>query len=1027
MYAELHCLTGFSFQRGASHPRDLVETAMLQGYKALAITDECSVAGVVRAWEAAKPFQLPIIIGSEFQLTDGPKLALLAPTKAAYVQLCTLITKARRRSPKGEYSLFLNDLGQNTTNLLALWLPRWPAQGFDESLLQQEASQLDERFQNRLWLTWERLLHPQDRQRHATLKALGKYLGRPLVAAGDVHMHARARQPLQDVLACIKAHTHMRDPNAPLFANAERHLRTIKALQRLYPEDLLKETLSIAERCDFRLDELKYEYPCEVVPAGMTPSEQLRNLTEIGISKRYPHGCPLEVRTIIEKELTLIAELKYEHYFLTVEEIVAFARSKDILCQGRGSAANSAVCYVLGVTEIDPGRMNLLFERFISKERGEPPDIDIDFEHQRREEVMQHIYNKYGRNRAALTATVIQYKTDSAIRDVGKALGLSLQQVDALTKTRAWWDDAEQLKTGIKGIGFDPDSRIVKQLLKLVGEIYGLPHYLSQHVGGFVISDQDLNNLVPVENAAMDDRTILQWDKDDLDAMGILKIDILALGMLTAIRRSLGLLSEWKRAPFGLKDIPPEDKATYDMISRGETTGVFQIESRAQMSMLPRLRPQNFWDLVIEVAIIRPGPIQGGMVHPYLRRRQGLEQVSYPPGLEKVLKPTLGVPLFQEQVMQIAIIAAGFSPGDADQVRRSMAAWKRKGGLEHFRDRLMSGMLARGYEPDFAQAIFQQVLGFGSYGFPMSHSASFALLTYASCWLKCRWPGAFCAALLNSQPLGFYAPAQLVNDARRNGVEFRKVDVCVSNWDCTLESDEESNPAVRLGLRMVRGLSEDEGKRIESARETNAFRSVEDFVQRAQLNQRTLNLLASAGALESLAGNRHKAHWSAAGVQRFEAVLKGREIKEKSISLPEPREGQELVADYQSTGLTLGRHPLTLLRKHLTKMRVITSNRLKDIRDGQVVTIAGLVTHRQRPSTASGVLFATLEDDTGTVNLVIWPKIFEAQREVILAASLMLVRGELQSSQGVINVVGHAFEDHTDLLGDLQTSSRDFH
>lgn len=924
MYAELHCLSSFSFQRGASLPRELIETAVGHGYQALALTDECSLSGIVRAWEAAKAHQFHLIVGSEFQITDGPKLVLLAPNKAAYTQLCTLITKARRRSPKGEYQLLLDDLGSATTELLALWLPQWPMQGFDETLLLRHATQLEDRFSDRLWLAWERLLHPQDRQRRDALKALGRYLGRPVVAAGDVHMHARSRKPLQDVMSCIRAHTHMRDPNAPLFPNGERHLRPLKSLQRIYSPDLLRETLAIAERCTFRLDELKYEYPKEVVPPGLTASEQLRNLTEAGIKVRYPNGCPPNVREIIEKELALIAELNYEHYFLTVEEIVSFARSQSILCQGRGSAANSAVCFVLGVTEIDPDRMNLLFERFISKERGEPPDIDIDFEHQRREEVMQHIYNKYGRHRAALTATITSYKTDSAIRDVGKALGLSVQQVDALTKSRVWWDNPERLATSLKDQGFDPDSRIVKQLVRLVGEIYGQPHYLSQHVGGFVIADDDLNTLVPVENAAMDDRTVLQWDKDDLDAMGILKIDILSLGMLSAIRRALAMVSHWKGQPFGLKDVPPEDKKTYDMISRGETIGVFQIESRAQMSMLPRLRPQTFWDLVIEVAIIRPGPIQGGMVHPYLRRRQGLEDVSYPSKeLEKVLKPTLGVPLFQEQVMQIAIVAAGFSPGDADQVRRSMAAWKRKGGLEKFQEQLMTGMLARGYSPDFASNIFKQVLGFGSYGFPMSHSASFALLTYASCWLKCHWPGAFCAALLNSQPLGFYAPAQLVNDARRNGVEFRKADVCVSDWDCTLEPDEESNPAVRLGLRMVRGMPEEEASRVVTARYESAFRSVEDLVQRAQLSERALKLLAGAGALESLAGHRHKAHWSAAGVQRFDAVLRGREIKEAPLFLPPPKEGSELVADYNSLGLTLGRHPLALLRPRLKKMQVI--------------------------------------------------------------------------------------------------------
>ncbi|MDD3650446.1 error-prone DNA polymerase [Immundisolibacter sp.] len=1027
-YAELHCLSNFSFQRGASHPQELVTRAAGLGYRALALTDECSLAGVVRAWEAAKPLRLPLIIGSEFQLADGPKLVLLAPDKAAYAQLGALITHARRRSPKGRYRLTLADLDSGTDRLLALWLPRWPAQGIDEATLAGEAEALAARFADRLWLAFERLLHPQDRVRHAALAALGRRLGRPLVASGDVHMHVRERQPLQDVLACIGAHTHVHDPAAPLFPNAERHLRELSVLQKLYPAALLGQTLAIAERCTFRLDELRYQYPAELVPPGMSAAEHLRALTEAGMRRRYPDGCPPAVRAQVDKELALIAELGYEHYFLTVEELVAFARSRGILCQGRGSAANSAVCYLLGVTEVDPARMDLLFERFISKERGEPPDIDIDFEHQRREEVIQHIYQKYGRERAALACTVQCYRTRGALRDVGKALGLTVQQVDAVNRALAWWDDETALPAQLQKQGLAPDGATVRHLLRLTRELTGMPRHLSQHVGGFVISQRPLSELVPVENAAMAERTVIQWDKDDLDAMGILKVDVLALGMLSALRRCLELVGARRGRPFRLQDIPAEDAATYAMIGRGETTGVFQIESRAQMSMLPRLKPRTFWDLVIEVAIVRPGPIQGDMVHPYLRRRQGLEPVHYPSDeLRQVLAPTLGVPLFQEQVMSIAIRAAGFTPGEADQVRRSMAAWQRKGGLDRFRDKLLAGMAARGYDADFAEAIYRRILGFGSYGFPMSHAASFALLTYASCWLKCHEPAAFCAALLNSQPLGFYAPAQLINEARRMGVCFRPVDVQRSAWDCTLEAGPDGAPEVRLGLNQVRGLPAAEGQGIVTARAAGPFGSVQDLAERAGLGRRALDALAGAGALASLAGHRHGAHWQAAGVRRSRDLLAGQAPREAPVALPPPREGQDIAADYRSLGLTLGRHPLALLRGRLDHRRVCTAAALAGLPDGRLVRVAGIVTHRQRPGTASGVVFVTLEDETGSVNLVVWPRVLQAQREAVLGARLMLVHGHLQAADGVIHVVAGRVEDASHLLGGLAVESRDFH
>ena len=1037
-YAELHCLSNFSFQRGASHPQELVMQARSLGYRGLAVTDECSLAGIVRAWEEArKPSdeaykdqpRLPFIVGSEIQLQDGPKLVLLAPDVPAYSQLCALISRGRRNSAKGRYRLELADLEQNTDRLLALWIPRWGAQGLPEAALAGEVETLRERFAARLWLAWERHLHPQDRERLALLQHLGRRYALPLLASGDVHYHVAERQHLQDVMACIRAGCSLRDPGAPLFANAERHLRSLARLRRLYPSELLRETLAVAERCSFDFDQLRYKYPCELVPEGLTPAEHLRNLTEAGIRWRWPQGIPPKPRADIEKELALIAKLEYENYFLTVHDIMREARARGILCQGRGSAANSVVCYALGVTEIDPGRVNLLFERFISEERGEPPDIDIDFEHQRREEVIQYIYGKYGRERAAIAATVIRYQRRSAMRDVGKALGLSLDQVDALSKAHAWWDKPEQLIQRLGAMGFALDGPMLHNFMRLVLEIEEMPRHLSQHVGGFVISHHPLHTLVPVENAAMPDRTIIQWDKDDLDAVKLFKVDVLALGMLSALKRCFDMVSDFRgRPPLTIATVPAEDARTYDMICRAETVGVFQIESRAQMSMLPRLRPQNFFDLVVEVAIVRPGPIQGDMVHPYLKRRQGDEQVTYPSeALREVLSCTLGVPLFQEQVMGIAIKAAGFSPGEADQVRRSMAAWKRKGGLEKFEAKLKAGMRERGYTDEFADQIFNQVQGFGSYGFPQSHSASFALITYVSCWLKCHEPAAFCAALLNSQPMGFYSPAQLVNDARRHGVSFRPVDVNESAWDCTLEAGAAGEPEVRLGLCLVNGLAEAEAKKLLQGRAHRRYVSAADIINRAGVSRRALEALAEGGAMEAISGNRHASRWEVAGVQRFTEALAGATVEEKAIALPAPTEGQGLTADYRSLGLTLGRHPLALLRKRLARERVVPAARLKELPSGRQVRVAGIVTHRQRPGTASGVVFATLEDETGSTNIIIWSRVMEAQREAILNSRLMLVEGELQSEQEVINVVVRRVHNYSDWLGDLQTTSRDFH
>jgi error-prone DNA polymerase len=1020
-YAELHCLSNFSFLRGASHPEELVARAHQLGYSALALTDECSFAGVVRAHGAARECGLPLILGSEIRLADGPQLVLLATEREGYGNLSELITRGRRRGVKGRYVLEAKDLDQGLPGCLALLVP-----GAVPDIPQ--ARWVAERFPARAWIAVELLCGANDKARLAALRELGEACALPLVAAGDVHMHLRSRRKLQDTLTAIRLAKPLAHCGQALYPNAERHLRLRLRLSNLYPRDLLDETVRIAARCTFSLDCLRYEYPEEIVPPGATPSGHLRALTEAGLARRFPGGVPPKVNTLIEHELELIAELGYEPYFLTVHDIVSFARSRNILCQGRGSAANSAVCYALGITEVDPGRMSMLFERFISRERNEPPDIDVDFEHQRREEVIQYIYAKYGRERAALAATVIRYRPKSAIRDCGKALGLELAQVERLAKTLSWWDRRQDLPERLREAGFDPESPTVLRLLALVDALLGFPRHLSQHVGGFVISRGLLSRLVPIENAAMIERSVIQWDKDDLDALGLLKVDVLALGMLSAIKRALDLIGEQTGAALAMSDVPAEDPEVYAMIQQADTVGVFQIESRAQMSMLPRLRPENFYDLVIEVAIVRPGPIQGGMVHPYLRRRQGLEPVSYPSDAVKaVLERTLGIPIFQEQVMQLAVVAAGFTPGEADGLRRSMAAWKRKGGLEHFEQRLIRGMLERGYAREFAERIYQQILGFGEYGFPESHSASFALLVYVSAWLKRHHPAAFLAALLNSQPMGFYAPSQLVQDARRHGVEVRPVDVLASDWECTLEPCAGSAPAVRLGLLMVKGLSEAGAGRMVQARAHGAFVSVEELMRRARLDRHELKCLAASDALERIAGHRRLAYWQVAGVDTAQHLLSEAPIHETDPQLSAPSEGDGLVADYRSLGLTLGRHPLALLRSRLKRMRLAAAEEVRRLPHGSSVRAAGIVIGRQRPDTASGVVFVTLEDETGCVNVIVWRDLGERQRRELLSARLMAVYGSVEREGEVVHVIARRLADHSELLGRLATRSRDFH
>jgi error-prone DNA polymerase len=988
-YAELHCLSNFSFLRGASHPEELVERAAALGYKALALTDECSFAGAVRAHQAAKEHGLKLILGTEVVL-EKTKLVLLATDRKAYGAISSLITLGRRRSKKGKYSLSRGDVeGLAGSGTLVLWVP-----GEDP----ETADWLRASFEGSAWIAAELHCGPNDHAKLNHLRALSKSSGLPLTASGDVHMHLRSRRRLQDVLTAIRLGKPVAQCGRALFPNAERHLRLRMRLAQLYPPELLASTVAIAERCSFSLDSLKYEYPSELVPAGHTPASWLRHLTEAGLRWRFPAGVPPKVAELVEHELRLVAELGYEPFFLTVHDVVRFARRESILCQGRGSAANSVVCYALGITEVDPARMSMLFERFVSRERNEPPDIDVDFEHQRREEVIQYVYRKYGRSRAALAATVICYRPKSAVRDVGKALGMAPEEIDRIAKGFAFWEQK-----------IEPSNA----LFAFAAMLRGFPRHLSQHVGGFVISRGPLAELVPIENAAMPERTVIQWDKDDLEALGLLKVDVLALGMLSAIRRCLEMVGR------KMHEVPSEDPAVYAMIQKADTIGVFQIESRAQMSMLPRLRPESFYDLVIEVAIVRPGPIQGGMVHPYLRRRRGLEPVTYPSSeVKRVLERTLGVPIFQEQVMELAMVAAGFTPGEADRLRRSMAAWRRSGNLDQFEEKLKAGMRGNGYSAEFADSIYRQILGFGEYGFPESHSASFALLVYVSSWLKHHHPAAFCAALLNSQPMGFYAPAQLVQDARRHGVEVRAPDVNASDWDCTLEAGAGSQPGLRLGLRMVSGLSEAEGRRIAQGR---PYRSVHEL----KLNRKDLKNLASAGALQSLAGHRRLAHWAAAGAAR-RAPLDS-PAPERLPQLPAPREGEDIVADYASLGFTLGRHPLALLRNHLKRRQLLTAQEIQKLAHGRAACTAGLVTCRQRPDTASGVIFVTLEDETGNVNVVVWRALSERQKAELLGARLLGVQGVIERDGEVVHLVARRLLDYSRFLGPLTASSRDFH
>ncbi|MEN3949924.1 error-prone DNA polymerase [Iodidimonas sp. SYSU 1G8] len=1006
-YAELQITSNFSFLRGASHPHELMGQAASLGLAGAAIADRNTLAGVVRAHVAAKEHGIRLAVGARLDLTDASSVLCLPTSRPGYGRLSRLITKGRRAAPKGECRLTQEDVVEAAADNLFIALPPvYPGPDYRDELMRWR-----DVLNAPLYLAATHYYRGDDAKRLKRLADLSASLGVPMVATGDVHYHAPFRRRLQDVLTCIREHCTITSAGWRLGANAERHLKPPEEMARLfraYP-DAIRRTVEVLEQCRFSLDELKYEYPDEITENGRSPQEELEFLTWMGARERYPCGVPAKVESGVHKELALISLKEYAPYFLTVHDIVRFAKDNKILCQGRGSAANSVVCYCLGITSVDPMQIDLLFERFVSAERDEPPDIDVDFEHERREEVMQYIFAKYGRERAGIVATVISYRSKGAMRDVGKAMGLSTDLVERLTRTITWWSgplDPDRAREE----GLDPEDRTLMLALELAGELRGFPRHLSQHTGGFVMSRGPLCEVVPIENAAMKDRTVIEWNKDDLDELGLIKVDVLALGMLTAIRRTFAFIEKHDHQVFDIASIPQDDPGVYEMIQKADTIGVFQIESRAQMAMLPRLKPREFYDLVIEVAIVRPGPIQGDMVHPYLRRRNNQETVEYPkPELEAVLKRTLGVPLFQEQAMKIAIVAAGFSPSRADKLRRAMASFRNMGTIEQFRGEMVEGMVANGYERDFAERCFKQIEGFGDYGFPESHAASFALLAYVSAWLKHHYPEAFTAGLLNSYPMGFYAPAQLVRDLIDHGGEVRPADINHSNWDCTLEAGAEGRHALRLGLRQIKGLREEEVKKLQACRD-GGYRSPLDLWQRAGLLPATLVRLAEADAFQSLGLDRRQAAWAvksltdAKPLPLFEGLDYGAKV-EREDYLPAMGLGEHVIADYQTTQLSLKRHPVALLREKLEAEGVQPTGNLVAARHGQRITIAGVVLARQRPGTAKNVMFITLEDETGVANLVVFPGVYEAYRRPTLTARLMACRGKVEKAEGVTHVI----------------------
>lgn len=1052
-YAELHCRTNYSFLEGASHADELAARAVELGLSAIAVTDRNSLAGVVRAHVAAKEAGLKLLIGAEIVPEDGPAVVLLATDRDAYGRLSRLVTVGRRRAPKGECRLKMADVLEHAEGLLCcvplseesrLRFERRYLPGMTTDVATPHLKTLKDCFGDRCYTLAELHCGPNDRANLHRWLQISKECDMPIVAANDVHYHIARRRALHDVVTAIRLATSLQSLGHEVFPNGERHLKSGSQLLPLFHGDsaTIARSVEVADRCTFSLDELRYEYPEELVPNDVSPIKYLTSLAMNGAKERYPNGVPAKVSDLIRHELRLIEELRYEAYFLTVYDLVRFARDRRILCQGRGSAANSVVCYCLGVTSVDPSRIDVLFERFISRERNEAPDIDIDFEHERREEVLQYLFERYGRDRAGMTGAVITYRPRSAIRDIGRALALSSDRIDKLANQMEHVDHAEQFPERMREGGIDPESLLGRRMLELLNSLLTFPRHLSQHSGGMVMSRGLLSELVPIENASMPGRTVIQWDKDDLDALGLLKVDCLSLGMLSCIRRAFELVAKHHDRHLTLANVPSEDPAVYDMISAADTIGVFQIESRAQMSMLPRLKPHCFYDLVIEVAIVRPGPIQGDMVHPYLRRRAGEEPVDYPnQAVRSVLHKTLGVPIFQEQAMRLAIVAAGFTPGEADQLRRAMGAWRKTGVIAKFHEKLVNGMTDRGYDIEFAERLFKQISGFGEYGFPESHAASFALLVYVSAWIKRYHPAVFAAALINSQPMGFYAPAQLVRDAREHGVVILPPDVSYSDWDCTLECID-SNPeprrfrhdderfALRLGFRLLQGFSEQHARQIEAVRSGGGtFRSFEEFAQRTQFNRATLQLLSRADAFASLQIERREAYWKSLPAREQLPLFEDLEASPSNDpppELPEMSAQDQVVEDYSSAGLTLRKHPVSFLREQFIQLRAVTAEQLSELTPDRRVKVAGLVLMRQRPSTANGITFVTLEDETGVANLVVFPSVWQHFRQTARFATVMMATGRLQREGDVIHVVCERLDDVSEMLEQIDPKARNF-
>jgi len=1023
-YAELQVTSNFSFLRGASHVEELMAQSKLIGLPAIGITDRNTLAGIARAHQRSQDVGIRLVVGCRLDLNDSPSVLVYPTDRAAYARLCRLLSIGKGRAGKGACELSWQDLAEHNEGLLFVLLPNAP-----DAALADQLTRLRADFPNRCYLALTLRRRPGDAARLQRLADAAQAARVPTVATGDVLCHTPERRMLQDVLTCIREGCTIDQAGFRRERSFDRSLKSPTEMARLFARhpDSVARTLEIVERCQFSLTDLRYQYPEEVEVPSFTPQQTLEKQVRQHAPQRYPAGLPDDVEHQLQHELKLIADLDYAPYFLTVHSIVRFARSKGILCQGRGSAANSVVCYILGITSIDPVQSGLLFERFVSAERKEPPDIDVDFEHERREEVIQWIYDRYGRDRAAICATVIRYRGRGAIRDVGKAMGLTEDVTSALARQVGEWTEDGVADERAAELNLNMQDRRLRLTLELARELVGFPRHLSQHPGGFVLTRDRLDDLVPIEPAAMQDRQVIEWDKDDIDILRWMKVDVLGLGMLGCMRRAFDLLAEHRNQQLDLATVPPEDSSTYAMICKADTIGVFQIESRAQMAMLPRLKPRTFYDLVIEVAIIRPGPIQGDMVHPYLRRREGKEKAEFPtPELKRVLGKTLGVPLFQEQAMQVAIVCAGFTPSEADQLRRSMATFKVTGGVAHFKDRLIAGMLERHYTRDFAEQTVSQIEGFGSYGFPESHAASFALIAYASSWMKCHHPDVFCCALLNAQPMGFYAPAQIVRDAQAHGVEIRPVCVNRSRWDCTLERhDEQRFLAVRLGLRMVKGLANAHAAEIAAARGDRPYASVDEMQRRARVPPAALERLAEADAFHSLRLDRRQALWAIRGLRDdvlplFAAADAGRipqpEIVEPLVPIVPMTAGRNVVEDYGSVGLTLRRHPVAFLRNDLQSRGILPCAALLTSRDRQRTTVAGLVLVRQRPGTATGVVFITIEDETGIANLVVWSSLFDRQRRIVLGASMMACRGRVQREGEVIHLVAEELDDLSDLL-----------